>query len=46
VIFATIAVERARYPVQVLCRTLGVSPSGFYASRTPLNRNAPKKFDG
>jgi transposase InsO family protein len=34
VIFATIAAERAHYPVQVLCRTLGVSPSGFYASRT------------
>lgn len=31
-IFATIAAERAHYPVQVLCRTLGVSPSGFFGS--------------
>ncbi|GMV23298.1 MAG: hypothetical protein AMXMBFR57_32470 [Acidimicrobiia bacterium] len=33
-IFATIARKMAHYPVRELCRTLGVSPSGFYASRT------------
>jgi putative transposase len=31
--FEAIAAERAHYPVQVLSPTLGVSPSGFYASR-------------
>lgn len=30
--FAFIAVEKAVYPVSVLCRTLKVSTSGFYAS--------------
>ena len=29
--FAFIATEKATYPLRVLCRTLGVSPSGFYA---------------
>ena len=38
--FAFIAVEKAVYPVSVLCRTLRVSPSGFYASlrRSPSVR--------
>lgn len=31
--FAFIAEEKANYPVGVLCRVLGVSRSGFYASR-------------
>ena len=31
VTFAFIATEKAGYPVRVLCRTLGVSASGFYA---------------
>jgi putative transposase len=30
-VFATIDAERARLPVRTLCRTFGVSPSGFYA---------------
>ena len=29
--FAFIAVEKATYPVRVLCRTLHVSRAGFYA---------------
>lgn len=29
--FAFIATEKATYPIRVLCRTLGVSASGFYA---------------
>ena len=32
--FAFIMAEKARFPVQVLCRTLGVSRPGFYASQT------------
>ena len=32
--FAFIAVEKARFPVRVLCTTLGVSRAGFYAWRT------------
>ena len=31
VTFAFIATEKAGYPIRVLCRTLGVSASGFYA---------------
>jgi putative transposase len=31
VTFAFIATEKAAYPMRVLCRTLGVSASGFYA---------------
>jgi len=31
VTFAFIATEKAAYPIRVLCRTLGVSASGFYA---------------
>ena len=31
--FAFIAAEKASFPVQVLCRTLGVSRAGFYASQ-------------
>jgi putative transposase len=32
--FAFIAAEKASFPVQVLCRTLGVSRAGFYAAQT------------
>ena len=32
-IFRHIAAEKAVYPVRVLCRTLGVSVSGFYAAQ-------------
>jgi putative transposase len=37
-----IAAEKAVFPVRVLCRTLGVSPSGFYAAhqRPPSARAA------
>jgi transposase InsO family protein len=31
VTFAFVATEKAAYPIRVLCRTLGVSASGFYA---------------
>jgi len=33
VIFALVDAEKAHYPTNVLCRTLGVSPAGFYAWR-------------
>lgn len=32
--FAFIAVEKASFPVRLLCATLGVSRAGFYASQT------------
>ena len=32
-IFALVDAEKAHYPTNVLCRTLGVSPAGFYAWR-------------
>jgi len=35
--YACIAAHRDRYPVRLLCRALGVSPTGFYAAR----RRAP-----
>ena len=31
--FAFIAAEKAAFPVSLLCRTLGVSRPGFYASQ-------------
>jgi transposase InsO family protein len=39
--FAFIAVEKAAFPVGLLCRTLGVSRAGFYAwqGRPPAARN-------
>jgi putative transposase len=38
--FAFIAAEKARYPVRILCRCLGVTRSGFYAwvQRRPSTR--------
>ena len=38
--FAFIAVERAAFPVRLLCRTLQVSHAGFYAwqGRPPAPR--------
>ena len=32
-IFALVDAEKAHYPTNVLCRTLGVSPAGYYAWR-------------
>jgi putative transposase len=32
--FRFVEQERARYPVRILCSTLGVSPSGYYAWRS------------
>ena len=39
--FAFIAVEKATFPVGLLCRTLGVSRAGFYAwhGRSPAARS-------
>jgi putative transposase len=39
--FRFVEQEKARYPVRVLCQTLGVSPSGYYAwrSRGPSARS-------
>ena len=40
-IFAFIAAEKAHFPVRVLCRTLAVSPSGYYAAQQrPPSRRA------
>ena len=38
--FAFIAVEKAAFPVGLLCRTMGVSRAGFYAwqGRPPAAR--------
>jgi transposase InsO family protein len=41
--FQFIAAEKARYPVRILCRCLGVTRSGFYAwQRRPL---APRRVE-
>jgi len=39
--FAFIEAEKATFPVRLLCRTLGVPPSGFYAWRG--RRVAPRR---
>ena len=33
-VFGFIEVEKANYPIQMLCRMLGVTRQGFYAWRT------------
>jgi transposase InsO family protein len=43
VTFQWIAVEKARYPVRALCRTLGVSSSGYYAWAIRGRRRSPDR---
>ena len=39
--FAFVAAEKARYPVRILCRCLGVTRSGYYAwARRPPSARA------
>ena len=46
--FAFIATEKAAFPVSLLCRILGVSRAGFYASQSRERRrhNGPFCLSG
>ena len=44
--FAFIAAEKATFPVSLLCRTLGVSRPGFYASQAPRRRRGTEPTSG
>jgi len=41
--FGLVEAEKANYPITVLCRTLGVSPAGFYGWRHAQTHPCPRR---